>query len=269
MSKIIEVFSAFETISSQIRNFIPTYIYCEGWLLRLVMTWFNDNRHIPYDVRLINNSTWYSEASLLSVFKKITKNGKEKSEGPTYCDAIYGDIVLLPGSYKIELKSNCKQLVVVEAKMYSKYSSGTSNAKGTYNQASRIICCMCNLFKKQNMSFNNVDNLAFYTFIPNHRPKDKKYVNHISDFNEKIDKDKIGKSIEERIKLYTYNEEDNMSWFNNSLKPFINKLKIDLFYWEDIIEIITKNDKEYGTKLMTFYDKCIKYNTTPGIKFLY
>jgi hypothetical protein len=258
MEQILDIVKSFNKISSEIEYFKPTLLYCEGWLLRLILFWFDRNKNINHKIKLFDNSTWYSEGSLPTFFQR--KKGFQYSEGVTYCDAVYGNIELEPNSYKISLTDNCKQFVVIEAKMYSKFSSGTSNVKDDYDQASRIVCCMCNLLSSKNI--DDLTNIAFYTIIPKVRPNDTNYEKHIDSFRESLQGEKITKAIEGRIKAYTvpHNKKSNTGWYNNTLIPFIEKLKIELLFWEDIIEFIEKHDKEYGNELNKFYEKCIGCN---------
>ena len=65
-----EISDLFNNIDLYIKNIKPTEIYCEGWLLRFIMIWFDIHRNIDSKIKLYDDATWFSEGSLLSYFKK-------------------------------------------------------------------------------------------------------------------------------------------------------------------------------------------------------
>ncbi len=52
----------FDSIHTQSPKLPPTMLYNEGWLLRLVLHWFDKNRNNDYELSFLENATWYSEA---------------------------------------------------------------------------------------------------------------------------------------------------------------------------------------------------------------
>jgi hypothetical protein len=44
-----------------------------------------------------------------------------------------------------------------------------------------------------------------------------------------------------------------LDWFN----PLIEKIEIEIFSWEDIINNMVKIDSEYGGEMQNFYHKCL------------
>ena len=50
------------------KNFPPTDLYNEGWMLRLVLDWLSLNHDIGHDLAFSHNDKWYSEALPPSAF---------------------------------------------------------------------------------------------------------------------------------------------------------------------------------------------------------
>ena len=50
------------------KNFPPTDLYNEGWMLRLVLDWLSLNQGIDHELSFSAGDKWYSEALLPSAF---------------------------------------------------------------------------------------------------------------------------------------------------------------------------------------------------------
>jgi len=117
------------------RNFPATLIYNEGWLLRLLLFCSAGGANcMPF--KWLPGSDWFSEALLPSPFKAASKSDR-LSESRTHADGVVGNFEIGSGTKAgLRLLPSAKQFIVVEAKLFSPLSPGTSNAK-TYNQAAR------------------------------------------------------------------------------------------------------------------------------------
>jgi hypothetical protein len=236
-------------------NLLPTELYNEGWMLRLVLYWFNGTHKYSHEkITMKEGIHWFSEGRLESPFKKNEELTIPK-EGYTRADGAYGNIELgNRGDSDIKLKEDCRQFVVTEAKMFSKYSEGIKRKKN-YNQAARNIACMYQVVEnyKENYgkSYHDIEEIAFYTLLPESQIEKevsfKKYttVKHIKE------------TIENRIEPYNGKMKE---WFNSFNEFLEKKIKIDLISWEEIVIFIKSNDPEYGKMLSDFYDKCLEFN---------
>ena len=253
MDTTVKKFEALEELLKG-GNITPTIIYNEGWMLRLVLNWLSENRSIKHYLSFFENSNWFSEASLPTFFKAKFR-GDKLSETYTHADGVYGNIQPYNGKDYIKLEKNCKQFVVVEAKMFSKYSEGISNAK-SYNQVARTVACMCNLEK---INKQNINDITFYTFLPEYQKENEKT------FEKYINKDKINEEVKKRIERYRQEGrieyKENLKWYEESFFPFLKKIRIELVSWESILELIKENDKgRTYEKLNLFYQKCYDNN---------
>lgn len=196
------------------RNLPPTYLYNEGWLLRLILHWFSKNKHLTnHEFGFLQKSRWYSEALLSSPF--LTECKKDHlSESYTHADGVIGDFQI-GGSGKgdLVLNEDCEQFIVIEAKMYSKLSQGIKNASN-YDQVTRNIACMSHMVAKHRIDEEQFKRLGFYIIAPEEQiSKDRA-------FREYTRKENIIDKVLARINEYNRNERKSfnakINWFNNS-----------------------------------------------------
>jgi len=278
--EIFKIISLFIIIAKNFEKNMPlNLIFSEGWLLRLVLKWFEENRNLDYDITFKNNSLWYSEGALKPYFGKFLHHPSIRNERYTNPDAVYGDIYINDKNSYIELNDDCKDFIVVEAKMYSDFTPETNNKP--YDQVSRTICCMCvtlyekyEKFEKYIKTYSDFfeyleafEKIAFYAFLP-HKKKFKSKNLSI------IDKERIKKTVDKYINdslPKSYNDEllrEHKNWFDNYFIPFLSKIDLKLFSWEEIIEYIKKYESSngidskdnYGNRLEKFYNFCKIYN---------
>jgi len=122
----------------------PTALFNEGWMLRLVLDWASRHRSAIPELMFDNDSRWYSEALLWSRFRP-RRRGDTAGEGFTHADGVIGHFRLRPGGRgDIELLPGVRQLIVVEAKMASGLSAGTTRVPD-FNQATRNVACLAHL----------------------------------------------------------------------------------------------------------------------------
>ena len=68
----------------------PTELYNEGWMLRLVLDWFDRNRQAEqHELGFEPGATWYSEALLPSRFLPLVR-GDSLAESFTHADGVIG-----------------------------------------------------------------------------------------------------------------------------------------------------------------------------------
>ena len=149
IDRIAEILSRVDGDSPPIRR---TEVYNEGWMLRLCLDWFSENRSASGTLLFDSSSDWYSEALLPSAFLP-KERGDRLAESWTHADGVIGDFDI--GKENIgglSLKPDARQFVVTEAKMFSKLSSGVKNA-GYFNQAARNVACIAEVIRLANLAY--------------------------------------------------------------------------------------------------------------------
>jgi len=218
---------------NSIPNVNPTEIYNEGWMTRLlVYTSINQKLKINdfLDFSIIKN--WSSEGLISSPFIDARKN----REGYTHADMALGDFEInYSNRGQIEIRDEAKLFGIIEAKMRSNLSKGTTNAKD-YNQASRNLACISYNANGNCKTFFAV--VAPEAMIENHAIK------------EQIEPNKMLSQIRNRYTL-------SGLAIDTDLLTRAAKSEIFVLSYEDWIDRLTGSDKEYAKK---FYDNCKKWN---------
>ena len=238
-----------ELCSTKYTVFPPTILYNEGWMLRLVLDWFATHPNSGPYLSFPENGKWYSEALLPSAFLPRYR-GDKYAESWTHADGVIGhfeigrdrggDLTLLP---------NGAALKVLEAKMFSKLSSGTTHAK-YYNQAARNVACIAEVLKRANRSPSNIQSLAFYVIAPKVQIDD-------GAFSKLMTHDSLKTTVERRVKEY---DEPKEEWYQGWFLPTLERIDIGTISWEDIISWINEADASSGAAMKEFYNLCLKYN---------
>lgn len=247
----------------------PTLLYNEGWLLRLILNWFNENRNIKNHPLAFGNDKkikWYSEPLLPTPFK-ATSRKDAKSESRTHADGVFGHFVIGKNNKTGKTSFNGLSFVeytshfcVIEAKMYSKLSKGIRNSEN-YNQAARNIACICELMREKSETNLKYDKIAFYILLPEIQIKKEK------SFTDLITKQNLMEAINSRVGEYL--DTLDFSWLKNNLEKIVKIIDTQLISWESIINFIKLNDVKFGQSLQTFYDNCRRYNDPKLKKNIY
>jgi len=149
MLEIIKVL--LEELDSDKKHMPPTILYNEGWLLRVILWYLSQYQIKDLPFSFCNGADWYSEGLLRSPFLPVYR-GDELAESYTHADGIIGNIAVGGvGQSDIRLIDPYEQFIVLEAKLYSRLSGGTTRAPG-YNQAARNIACMAEVVKRSGCS---------------------------------------------------------------------------------------------------------------------
>src|ERR1700687_6076259 len=97
----------------------PTELYCEGWLLRIILDWYSTHRVNDHPLAFSEQAHWFSEALLPSAFRPRTR-GDLLGESRSHADGVIGHFTI-EGATKaglaLDLEATC--FVVLEAKMFS------------------------------------------------------------------------------------------------------------------------------------------------------
>jgi hypothetical protein len=238
-----------EACNTEERTFPPTVLYNENWMLRIILDWFTANGNSESLIPVLPDSKWYSEALLRSAFLPKSR-GDKLGENYTHADGAIGnfsiggsgrgDLVLLP---------NAEQLIIIEGKMFSRLSSGVTNAQ-YYDQAARTVGCMAEVLRFANRHPDKMKSLAFFLMAPQSQIEQGLFTSEMS-------KDSITQKVEQRVSAYNGKRD---KWLQKCFNPLIEKIEIETFSWEDILQNMIRIDSEYGTEVQNFYNKCLQYN---------
>ena len=241
--------------SNDKRHFPPTTLYNEGWMMRLAIDWFARNKTDNYPLTVPQDSTWYSEALLPSTFLPRYK-GDKYSESWTHADGAIGHFEIgSSGDGDLSVLPHAKHLVIIEAKMFSKLSSGVKNAS-YYNQAARNVACIAEVLRRGDKKPIELSSLGFYVLAPKSRIDE-------GIFKQQMTREHIKETVERRIKEYDVSKDD---WWQNWFIPTIDNIDIQTVSWEDIVAKIKEPDLALGQALNNFYNLCLQFNRPEGKK---
>ena len=256
---ITEILSSIEKYPDGENNILPTALYNEGWMLRLVLNWFSKNPETGFRISFNKEARWFSEGGLEPAFAG--------GEGYTAADGIYGNFtvgtqgalshknnVKARGISDIRPEKNCGQFVVIEAKMCSGFSTGITR-DGKYNQAARYLACMSHVLHEAKIDINTIKDLAFYVLLPKWRKSN-------STINKFLQKEKVIDVVKERLEktVGCDTSSERVKWFKNAFLPFMEKVLIKPIAWEEILDFIKKADKDAYEILNEFYLMCRRFN---------
>ncbi|MBB3695935.1 hypothetical protein KMW28_12885 [Flammeovirga yaeyamensis] len=238
MKNLLHLFtSSINSIStkSSIPFINPTEIYNEGWMTRFLVHYsMQENLNIEglIDFGKIKNAT--SEGLISSPFINAEKN----REGYTHADMALGDFKIdyeTRGEIRVEEEASI--FGIIEAKMKSNLSKGTTNASN-YNQASRNIACIV----------HNCIDLETNNFFIVTAPKSMAIHHKIKD---KLDKEVIKSQIRNRFQISEVKED-------TILLDRVDRCNIGILTYEDWIDQFEEGDLK--EELNGFYDECLKWN---------
>ena len=147
------------------RVFPATDLYNEGWMLRVVIDWFSRNTQVDCDIQFLKDSRWFSEALLPSQFL-ARQRGDKLAESWTHADGVIGHFDIGKDAYgDLTLRKDAKQLIVTESKMFSKLSSGVTNAK-YFNQAARNVACIAEIANRAGIEHALFEDIDFFVVAP-------------------------------------------------------------------------------------------------------
>lgn len=217
----------------------PTEIYNEGWMTRLLVHHSIAQRLVLNGIDFGDLQNWTSEGLISSPFVFA----KTYREGYTHADMALGDFTI-DYSHRGEIKvnDNARFFGIIEAKMGSNLSQGTTTVPDEYNQASRNVACIAaNTFDKSCEIFFGVV-----------APADV-LIKHEIDKQIKMRHEQIAK----RFKRYE-NTDDKAKDNQNAILAKVDKCAVWLLSYEDWINAFT--DSSVRKELSDFYAECRKWN---------
>jgi hypothetical protein len=246
---ILEVFRSIKTSAPHI---CATELYCEGWLLRLAMTaWSNGIRCLPFAPA--PGSRWFAEPLLYSAFLAEGR-GDSLAETHTEADAVVGQFDFGSTKAGVRLTPTADQFIVIEAKVFSKLKEGTTNVP-KYDQAARTVACMAEVLRRAGRPIDEYETLGFFVLAPKQQIE-------AGVFQSQMNAQHLDEAISQRISPYPTptQQERKRKWREQWVRPLIQRLQLQCVSWENIIERIVAEDKEFGSEFQGFYEDCLRYN---------
>ncbi len=241
------------------RAFPATDLYNEGWMLRLTIDWFSRNTHVDYDIQFLKDSRWYSEALLPSQFL-ARQRGDKLAESWTHADGVIGQFDIGKGADgDLTLKEGATQLVVTEAKMFSKLSSGVTNAR-YFNQAARNVACMAEIANRAGIAPTSFEDIAFYVVAPKIRIDE-------GIFATEMTKDNVRETVQKRVS--EYEDKAKLQWFEEWFLPTLDVIGLRCISWEELISVVSENNESDGRELGEFYAKCLEFNKSVAKRYAF
>jgi hypothetical protein len=229
----------------------PTDHYNEGWMLRLVLDWHHRNRDAGHELSIAypSDARWYAEALLPSAFLP-RKRGDKFAESWTHADGVIGQFAIGAGAKgDLSLVPGARCFIVTEAKMFSKLSSGVTNAR-YYDQAARNVACMAEVLRIAKIKPEEMSTLAFYVTAPRSQIEDGVFTTPMS-------RDSIQATVKRRVDEY---DDDKQDWYDKWFHPTFQRMDIQTIAWEDLVDEIQQVDPAFGVELAAFYAKCLTFN---------
>ena len=246
MKRVAELLSVCGTTSAHMP---ATLLYNEGWLLRLVLDWFHRSKLQHHALSLLDDANWFSEALLPSQFAPRHR-GDELAESRTHADGVLGHFAIGSiGRADISLNRLARQFVVVEAKMFSSLSAGTTRAK-SFDQAARNVACMAHLVAGSAIPLSQLQAFGFVVVAP------KEQIDR-GVFGELVTARSIERAVQARCELYGATKN---AWSQDTFLPTARACDVSLVSWESIIDTIEQPDPVAGSELREFYARCIAHN---------
>ena len=262
------LFSILQSCASENKDghrFPPTEVFNEGWMLRLVLDVLQTVDVPGHPLNFLDGATWYSEARLSTPFHPTTKRDP-LGEGFTKADAVIGDVDFR-GNTKagLRLPQGARQFIVVEAKMFSNLSSGTTNAPG-YDQAARNVACMAATIMESKIPLDALKSVGFFVVAPNLKMRQQRKPN--TNLEACLEPDAIRSAVKKRIEGYARASRDHdvlrLTQWEEQVVHLVDRLKqtdrLRVLDWKkEIIQPIADLDDPTGEELFRFYDRCLEY----------
>ena len=245
MDLLTELISSFDPSNPHFRH---TELYNESWLLKLVLHQASSIPESAFPLGFLPVSTWFSEGLLPTAFKARFQ-GDPLSESRTNADGVIGHIRIgAKAKADLELEPHATQFTVVEAKVGSPLSKGTSNAR-YFDQAARNVACMAEVIARAGKEPSRFDRLEFIVLAP-------EYSIEKGTFSEEMSRSSIEGKVRKRVDAYN-GELDR--WFEKSFAPLMGVIELRSLSWEDAIEWIREQKPGVTEQLSEYYDLCLKF----------
>ena len=246
MDLLSELISSFDPSNPHFR---PTELYNENWLIKLVFHQASTIVDETFPLGFLHGSTWFSEGLLPTAFKARSQ-GDPLSEARTHADGVIGHIRIgAKGKADIELEPNAAQFTVVEAKVGSPLSKGTSNAR-YFDQAARNVACMAEVIARAEKEPTDFDRLEFIVLAP-------QYSIEKGTFSKHLEPGSIKSKVSRRVGEYDGELDD---WYSTWFEPAMSHIGLHSVSWESAIEWIGSYRADVAGMLNSYYKACLEFN---------
>jgi hypothetical protein len=228
----------------------PTELYCEGWLLRIILDWYASHEANGDPLAFAGHARWFSEAQLPSAFRP-RKRGDPLGESRSHADGVIGHFTIdreTRAGILLDPQATC--FIVLEAKIFSGLAAGIKHVKD-YNQAARSIACMAETLSRADRHASAVNRLAFYVLAP--RQQIAKGI-----FTRAINPELVDTGVQARVRDYGGAKD---AWYAEWFLPTRQQTQIEALAWEDVIASIAARDPVAGDEIGAFYAQCLRFNT--------
>ncbi|MGB5630900.1 MAG: hypothetical protein WBM57_16150, partial [Woeseiaceae bacterium] len=157
----------------------------------------------------------------------------------------------------LTLKPDAQQLVVTEAKMFSKLSSGVKNA-GYFNQAARNVACIAEVMRKAKRAPESLSRTGFFVVAPQSRIDEGVFADH-------MDVENIRSVVERRV--LEYEDPKRLQWFEKHFIPVLENSVIRCVPWEELLDEIRTVNPIDADHFHAFYIKCVRFNESVGHRY--
>lgn len=222
-------------------------LYNEGSLLRIALALESNGIHcLPF--HFAEGARWQIEPLLYSPFQAKFR-GDKQSERHTHADGVVGNVTNREGTIRgLKVLPNAKQFIVIESKLFSGLSSGTTNAAG-YDQAVRNVVCMAKALEMSQISADAIDSLGFYVIAPKSR---------VAKHESYLKPESMARKVEARISAYPEDLQESLHiWRRDWFDPLIKKATIKTDTWEAVIERAKSSSQLFGDEFEKFYKLCL------------
>lgn len=227
----------------------PTELYNEGWLLRLALDWFSGHPVADHPLSFHAKSRWFSEAWLPSAFLP-RERGDPLGESWTHADGVIGHFAIgQTGKAALTLAEDAAQLVVLEAKLFSRLASGVTHAR-YYDQAARNVACMAEALRRASRPPGEVPHLGFYVLAPHSQIEEGL-------FAKVMERDSIAGKVRRRVEAYEGEKDD---WYADWFQPTFRQMQIGTLSWEAVVATIGEHDPGAARAIGAFYQRCLELN---------
>ena len=235
------------------RVFPATILYNEGWLLRLALDWFSRQGGDTHPLDFVSGARWFSEALLPSQFF-ARPGGDRLAEGWTHADGVIGHFGFSGPTAEVRLADDATQMMVTEAKMFSRLSRGVKNAS-YFDQAARNVACLAEVLHRAGRRPDQFTSIGFLVLAPAEQID-------AGEFDKEMTKQSICDKVSRRVSEYGDSAKDRwlLEWFS----PTLTKTCVECRSWEGIIDHVNSLDSRFGADLHEFYNMCLQYNRPQG-----